>query len=151
VRIETNHVPIFSQPALGNVDSGKSTLIGVLSNGILDDGRGGARSHILKHRHEQENGRTSTVTVEIIGYKGDEQIIPTSRNHAQRWRETMEKADHSVTLIDLCGHEKVVRHYFCLRIQDSQFSKYLTVFEDHPFWIDWLDARLRLARKTLPP
>ena len=31
----------------GNVDSGKSTLIGVLNN-ILDDGRGLARSLILK-------------------------------------------------------------------------------------------------------
>ena len=32
----------------GNVDSGKSTLIGVLSNNILDNGRGYARSFILK-------------------------------------------------------------------------------------------------------
>lgn len=29
----------------------------------------GARALILKHRHEQENGRTSAVTVEIMGYK----------------------------------------------------------------------------------
>ena len=29
---------------IGNVDSGKSTLIGVLTNAALDDGRGGARS-----------------------------------------------------------------------------------------------------------
>lgn len=42
-------------------------------------------------------------------YKGDEQIIPTSRNHAQRWHEVMEKSDHSVTLIDLCGHEKYLK------------------------------------------
>jgi GTPase len=55
---------------IGNVDSGKSTLIGVLTNATLDDGRGAARSLVLKHRHEQENGRTSAVTVEIMGYKG---------------------------------------------------------------------------------
>lgn len=35
--------------------------------------------------------------------KGDEQVIANSRNHAQRWNEVMEKSDHSVTLIDLCG------------------------------------------------
>jgi GTPase len=64
---------------------------------------------VLKHRHEQENGRTSAVTVEIMGYKGDDQVIPTSRNHAQRWHEVMEKSDHSVTLIDLCGHEKYLK------------------------------------------
>eukprot|EP01038_Epipyxis_sp_PR26KG_P008956 gene8956-12077_t len=94
---------------IGNVDSGKSTLIGVLTNSSLDDGRGAARSLVLKHRHEQENGRTSAVTVEICGYKGDEQVLPTARNHAQRWAEVMEKSDHSVTLIDLCGHEKYLK------------------------------------------
>lgn len=94
---------------IGNVDSGKSTLIGVLTNATLDDGRGGARSMVLKHRHEQENGRTSAVTVEIMGYKGEEQVLPTARNHAQRWTEVMEKSDHSVTLIDLCGHEKYLK------------------------------------------
>lgn len=41
---------------IGNVDSGKSTLIGVLTHASLDDGRGGARKLVLKHRHEQENG-----------------------------------------------------------------------------------------------
>ena len=28
---------------IGNVDSGKSTLVGVLTKGLLDDGRGAAR------------------------------------------------------------------------------------------------------------
>jgi small GTP-binding protein len=103
---ETNDTRIAM---IGNVDSGKSTLIGVLTNSTLDDGRGGARAMVLRHRHEQENGRTSAVTVEIMGYKGEEQVIPTSRNHAQRWNEVMEKSDHSVTLIDLCGHEKYLK------------------------------------------
>ena len=44
---------------LGNVDSGKTTIISVLSNNILDNGRGLARKKILKHNHEQESGRTS--------------------------------------------------------------------------------------------
>jgi len=94
---------------IGNVDSGKSTLIGVLTNATLDDGRGGARSMVLKHRHEQENGRTSAVTVEIMGYKGEEQVIASARNHSQRWTEIMERSDNSVTLIDLCGHEKYLK------------------------------------------
>ena len=95
---------------IGNVDSGKSTLIGVLVNSSLDDGRGGARSSVLKHRHEQENGRTSAVTVEIMGYKNeDDQVIATKRNHTERWTEIMERSDHSLTLIDLCGHEKYLK------------------------------------------
>ena len=36
---------------LGNVDSGKTTLISSLSNKILDNGRGYARSRIFKHKH----------------------------------------------------------------------------------------------------
>jgi hypothetical protein len=55
---------------IGNVDSGKSTLIGVLTHAALDDGRGSARKLVLKHRHEQENGRTSAVTVELMGCVG---------------------------------------------------------------------------------
>jgi GTPase len=38
---------------IGNVDSGKSTLIGTLSKGDLDDGRGLARKAVLRHQHEQ--------------------------------------------------------------------------------------------------
>ena len=36
----------------GPVDAGKSSLIGVLTSGKLDDGRGQAREKILKHQHE---------------------------------------------------------------------------------------------------
>lgn len=53
---------------IGNVDSGKSTLVGVLTKGIADDGRGGARLRIFNYRHEAENGRTSSIAQEIMGY-----------------------------------------------------------------------------------
>lgn len=95
---------------IGNVDSGKSTLIGVLTSHQLDDGRGAARSLVLKHRHEQENGRTSAVTIEIMGYDDrDQQIIPVARGHHARWQEIVGNSSHSVTLIDLCGHEKYLK------------------------------------------
>ncbi|CAN0051689.1 unnamed protein product [Ascophyllum nodosum] len=95
---------------IGNVDSGKSTLIGVLSSAGLDDGRGAARSLVLRHRHEQENGRTSAVTMEIMGYSKDgEQVVPTARSHLQRWAEVVNHSNRSVTLIDLCGHEKYLK------------------------------------------
>ena len=94
---------------IGNVDSGKSTLIGVLTSASLDDGRGLARSLVLRHRHEQENGRTSAVTVEIMGYKGDSQVVPTARQHNQRWAEVVDHSDRAITLIDLCGHERYLK------------------------------------------
>ena len=51
---------------IGNVDSGKSTMIGVLTSGQYDDGRGSARSRILRHNHEQANGRTSCLVTYIF-------------------------------------------------------------------------------------
>ena len=72
---------------VGNVDSGKSSLISVLSNNVLDDGRGYARSLIMKHQHEKETGRTSSI------------------NHVYL------KVSESkyITLIDLAGHEKYLK------------------------------------------
>ena len=37
---------------IGNVDSGKSTLVGVLTKGIMDDGRGSARMKVFNFSHE---------------------------------------------------------------------------------------------------
>uniref|UniRef100_A0A6V2X5T2 Elongation factor Tu, chloroplastic n=1 Tax=Heterosigma akashiwo TaxID=2829 RepID=A0A6V2X5T2_HETAK len=95
---------------IGNVDSGKSTLIGVLTNCTLDDGRGAARSSVLKHRHEQENGRTSAVSVEVMGYnEKNEQVVPTERQALKRWAEVVRNSERSLTLIDLCGHERYLK------------------------------------------
>ncbi len=57
----------------GNVDSGKSTLSSVLSApaGVTDDGRGALRSRVSNYAHEKENGRTTSVGHEIIGYDYD--------------------------------------------------------------------------------
>ena len=48
---------------VGNVDAGKSTLVGVMTGptSFLDDGRGLARSRVLRHKHEAETGRTSSI------------------------------------------------------------------------------------------
>eukprot|EP00616_Rhizochromulina_sp_CCMP1243_P000562 CAMPEP_0118962752 /NCGR_PEP_ID=MMETSP1173-20130426/967_1 /TAXON_ID=1034831 /ORGANISM="Rhizochromulina marina cf, Strain CCMP1243" /LENGTH=544 /DNA_ID=CAMNT_0006911045 /DNA_START=55 /DNA_END=1686 /DNA_ORIENTATION=- len=94
---------------IGNVDSGKSTLIGVLTSASLDDGRGLARSVMLRHRHEQENGRTSAVSVELMGYRDGEQVVPQARHHHQRWTEIVENSDRAISLIDLCGHERYLK------------------------------------------
>jgi len=61
---------------IGNVDSGKSTLVGVLTKGIYDDGRGSAREvhhylnskRVFNYKHEKQNGRTSSVAQEIMGF-----------------------------------------------------------------------------------
>jgi len=95
---------------IGNVDSGKSTLIGVLSGASLDDGRGAARRTVLKHDHELETGRTSAVSVEVVGFDAaGERVVPTGRNQAQRWASLADRTATALTLIDLCGHEKYLK------------------------------------------
>ncbi|KAF2096796.1 hypothetical protein NA57DRAFT_42566 [Rhizodiscina lignyota] len=56
----------------GATMSGKSSLLGSLSNATLDNGRGKSRLSLLKHRHEIASGMTSSVTQELLGYcKGE--------------------------------------------------------------------------------
>lgn len=69
---------------LGNVDSAKTTLVSTLTNKILDDGRGFARSKVFKHKHEQETGRTSSISFRYMRINEDKYI----------------------SFIDLAGHEK---------------------------------------------
>lgn len=70
----------------GNVDSGKSTFIGVLITGKLDDGRGSSRRYVAVHKHELDSGKTSDISVKQI-----------------------RTSDADITLVDLCGHEKYLK------------------------------------------
>lgn len=56
---------------VGNVDAGKSTLLGVLTHGELDNGRGHARQRLFRHKHEMESGRTSSVGNDILGFDSE--------------------------------------------------------------------------------
>ena len=68
---------------LGNVDSGKSTLSGVLTSapGSKDDGRGLMRQKVFNFAHELNNGRTSSVAHEIMGFKENGEQYVTKIAH----------------------------------------------------------------------
>ena len=96
---------------IGNVDSGKSTLVGCLTKGIKDDGRGYARKFVFNYQHETETGRTSSIAEEIIGFK-DGKIVSAGRINEKKnvaWKEIATKSDHVITFLDLCGHEKYLK------------------------------------------
>lgn len=69
---------------IGNVDSGKSTLVGVLTKSLLDDGRGSARSKVFNFSHEQANGRTSSIGQEIMGFDSKLQQVTVERENATK-------------------------------------------------------------------
>lgn len=70
----------------GNVDSSKSTFIGVLKTGQFDDGNGKVRASIFNYSHELKSGMTSSVS-----------------------QKTITINDKKVIFFDLPGHEKFLR------------------------------------------
>ncbi|XP_065066312.1 GTP-binding protein 1-like [Rhopilema esculentum] len=96
---------------VGNVDAGKSTLLGVLTHGTLDDGRGTARLKLFKHKHEVESGRTSSVGNDILGFdsKGDIVNKPDSHSGALDWQRICRDSAKVITFIDLAGHERYLK------------------------------------------
>jgi GTPase len=103
----------------GPVDAGKSSLIGVLTSGQLDNGRGLARNKILIHPHERETGRTSHITYNPLIYnKSNDKIILTnprekSENllnfNMRTGVKTNEWSNKVISFIDLAGHEKYLK------------------------------------------
>ncbi|KAJ7262166.1 GTP-binding protein 1 [Mycena haematopus] len=104
---------------VGNVDSGKSTTLGVLTRGALDDGRGRARVGLFRHKHEIETGRTSSVGMEILGFSPNgAPILPNTANSTDPdvirreklgWEEISIQAAKIVSFIDLAGHERYLK------------------------------------------
>ena len=72
----------------GNVDAGKSSLIGVLKTGKLDNGRGSARVHAMKYIHEKKSGRTSAINLTTLKFNDGKKLI---------------------SMVDLAGHEKYLK------------------------------------------
>lgn len=68
---------------VGNVDAGKSTLLGVLTHGSLDDGRGTARLKLFRHKHEAETGRTSSVGNDILGFDSKGDVVNKPDKHSK--------------------------------------------------------------------
>ena len=56
---------------IGNQDSGKSTIIGVLTKGEGDNGQGSARVSVFNTKNEVQSGLTTSIAYELIGYTED--------------------------------------------------------------------------------
>ncbi|KAI8948931.1 GTP-binding protein [Xylaria longipes] len=94
----------------GPTTSGKTTLLGTLANGTLDDGRGRSRSYLLKHRHEVASGRTSSIAQELIGYEG-QIIFNYTCMDIKAWPDIHDRAQDGrlVFLLDSAGHPRYQR------------------------------------------
>jgi GTPase len=90
----------------GNVDSSKSSTLGCLTTGKLDDGRGSARASVFNYVHELKSGRTSSIAHVIMGYDKDGNII---NNEKLSWTDITRKSSKIINFYDLAGHEKYFR------------------------------------------
>lgn len=94
---------------VGNVDAGKSTMLGVLVKGNLDDGRGKARVNLFRHKHEIESGRTSSVGMEIMGFDSRGEIVGSLQGRKLSWEEIGKRSAKVISFSDLAGHERYLR------------------------------------------
>lgn len=100
----------------GPVDAGKSSLIGVLTSGTLDNGRGLARNKVLIHPHEIESGRTSHITYNpLVYHKKDNKTISLFNPKENKiTKEIITTIDNEYDIkinsfLDLAGHEKYLK------------------------------------------
>lgn len=91
---------------LGTADAGKSTLLGVLTQGNLDNGRGKARLNMFRHLHELQSGRTSSISHEILGFNSQGKVINYSYSDMITSEEICDVSTKLVTFLDLAGHRK---------------------------------------------
>ncbi|PSK43147.1 GTP-binding protein 1 [Elsinoe australis] len=95
---------------VGNVDAGKSTMLGVLVKGGLDDGRGKARVNLFRHKHEIESGRTSSVGMEIMGFDSKGEVVTSDvPGRKLSWEEIGNRSAKVISFTDLAGHERYLR------------------------------------------
>jgi GTPase len=106
---DNNYIDIRVAVA-GSVDSGKSSTLSCLINGILDDGRGSARVSVFNYPHEVKTGRTSSIGHHIIGYNEKGEIVNyNSICSKMSWPDIVKNSSKIINLLDLAGHEKYLK------------------------------------------
>jgi GTPase len=93
----------------GAVDAGKSSLLGLLTTGKLDDGRGSARSHVFNFKHEIKSGRTSSLAHHILGFNSTGNIVNYNKLGKLSWPDIVSNSSKIISFIDMAGHEKYLK------------------------------------------
>ena len=91
---------------LGEEGSGKSTIIGVLINGILDNGDGLARQNVFRHKHEIFSGKTSSFSHQILGFDGEGKLINYGDLLRPSKSQIVNKSSKIINFYDMAGGNK---------------------------------------------
>ncbi|MEM2905252.1 MAG: GTP-binding protein [Candidatus Bathyarchaeia archaeon] len=103
-------LPIYLMvPVLGNVDSGKSSIIGVLCSGEMDDGNGLAMARVARYFHEIQMRRTSSISTHLLGYDADGAVSNYKLLSPLDEAEVFLHSAKIISFVDLGGHERYLR------------------------------------------
>jgi elongation factor 1-alpha len=90
---------------LGDFASGKSTLLGVLTSGKLDNGNGLARLSVLNHKHEVLSGITSSQTYAMLGFDAFGNVT-NDNGFGTSFERIFDSSTKIMSFFDQGGHEK---------------------------------------------
>ncbi|GCC11654.1 selenocysteine-specific elongation factor [archaeon] len=106
-RLDKNHLLIATA---GHVDHGKSTLIGTLISGILDNGNGKTRAFLDTLKHEIERGLSADLSYAVYGFTSSGRVIYLSNPLNKKSRaDVVARAKKLVSFVDTVGHEPWLR------------------------------------------
>ncbi|MGZ7043717.1 MAG: GTPBP1 family GTP-binding protein [Methanobacterium sp.] len=93
----------------GHVDHGKSTLVGTLTTGNLDNGSGRTRIFLDLQKHEMERGLSADLSFAIYGFcKGIPARVKNPLNKKEK-AKLVEECDRVISFVDTVGHEPWLR------------------------------------------
>lgn len=94
---------------VGHVDHGKSTLVGTLTSGSLDNGSGRTRIYLDVQKHEIERGLSADLSFAVYGFREGKPVRITNPLHKREKSKVVEQCEKVVSFVDTVGHEPWLR------------------------------------------
>lgn len=93
----------------GHVDHGKSTLVGTLTTGSLDNGSGRTRIFLDVQKHEIERGLSADLSFAVYGFRGGNPVRIKNPLRKKEKSKVVEQCEKVVSFVDTVGHEPWLR------------------------------------------
>ena len=127
---------------LGEEGTGKSTLIGVLINGKLDNGKGLARTNVFRHKHEILCGKTSSFSHQILGFDEKGELTNYGDLIQPSLSQIVSKSTKIINFYDMAGSAKTFNRT-TISTLSNQYLDYLL------FVISAIDPITRVTENLL--
>lgn len=107
-QVQNQSIVCHQQPIaiLGNADAGKSTLVGVVTTGELDNGKGKSRLQMFRHPHEISSGKTSSVSIDFLGFNATGPLRSTQFRNKD---ELLKNSTKIIEFWDLAGDARYMK------------------------------------------